>query len=413
MKRILLFAIAVMSVIASISANDTTGLALKVDRIHRKILSVDSHTDTPLALLDSNFNIAERHDPSQDNRKIDFPRMKEGRLDAAFLAVFVSQGKRTPEGNQKAMKQAQLLFDSIHAMLGRNKKGAGLALCPADAYKLKKEGRLAFFIGVENGYVIGNDLNMIKVYYNLGARYITLCHTRNNDICDSSTDSTEWNGLSPFGKNVVLYMNKVGMMVDVSHASDKSFYDILATSKVPVIASHSCARAICDNKRNLDDNMLRALAKNGGVIQVCILSEYVKTPEPYPARDSAFKALRKKYHNFENLTDEQSKQSWKEWDVIDEKYPRKLATVQDVVDHIDHIVKVAGIDHVGIGTDFDGGGGVTGCFDASEMKNITRELILRGYSESDIKKIWGGNLMRVMNKVRAYSIKVNKECNCN
>jgi membrane dipeptidase len=189
------------------------------------------------------------------------------------------------------------------------------------------------------------------------------------------------------------------MMIDVSHVSDQSFYDVLKLSKAPVLASHSCSRALCDNPRNLTDEMLRALAANNGVVQMCILSDYVKKPVPDPARDSARQAVRKKYNNFQNLTDEQWTIASAELHSLDAKFPRKLASVSDVVDHIDYMVKVAGIDHVGIGTDFDGGGGVDGCKDVSQMENITLELVKRGYSEKDIKKIWGGNLMRVMNKV--------------
>ncbi len=209
----------------------------------------------------------------------------------------------------------------------------------------------------------------------------------------------EFNGLSPFGIKVVNEMNRVGMIVDVSHISDSSLYNVLRITKTPVIASHSCSRAICDNPRNLTDDGLRAISKNGGVIQMCILSDYVKTPDPNPARDSAKAVLRLKYHNFDGLTSEQEKTAWDEYRETMKKFPQKLATVQDVVDHIDHIVKVAGIDHVGIGTDFDGGGAVSGCFDVSEMGNITLELVKRGYTEEQIRKIWGGNFIRVFKAV--------------
>jgi len=383
-----------------------------VDKIHRRILTLDSHTDTPLNLMDNGFDVSKRHDPVKDHSRLDFPRMREGGLDAAFFAVFVGQGKRTPEGNLRAKQRADVLFDSIYSVLARFPRDAGLAVTPSDAYRLKKQGKRAIFIGIENGYPIGNDLSAIKDYYVRGARYITLCHTRNNDICDSSTDSTENNGLSEFGRSVVKYMNKTGMMVDVSHVSDKSFYDVMALSKAPVIASHSCARALCDNPRNMDDDMLRALAKNGGVIQMCILSAYVKKQNPNPARDSAFAGLRKKYSNYENLSKADMDNARKEWDALDDKYPQPLATVSDVVDHIDHVVKIAGIDHVGIGTDFDGGGGVTGCFDVSQMKNITRELVRRGYTSGDIRKIWGGNFLRVMTKVSKVARKLDPPCNC-
>ena len=259
----------------------------KVEKIHKKILTVDSHTDTPLNLMDKGFDISKRHNSLTEDSKYDFPRMQLGDLDAAFFGVFIPQGARTPDGNAKAKAKADRLFDTIYAVLERYPELAGLAVSPSDANRLKRQGKRAIFIGIENGYPIGNDLSLIQVYYSKGARYITLCHTKNNDICDSSTDTVEFAGLSEFGKNVVQYMNKIGMMVDVSHVSDKSFYDILSISKAPIIASHSCARAICNNKRNLDDRMLQSLAKNGGVIQMCILSDYVKTPEPNTARDSA------------------------------------------------------------------------------------------------------------------------------
>jgi membrane dipeptidase len=395
-----------------LSSNGSKDIDKRVENIHKKILSVDSHTDTPLRLQQKDFDISKRHDPVKDHSKVDFPRMKEGLLDAAFFAVFVSQGKRDFTGNANAKQKADVLFDTICSMLGRNKDVAGLALTPDDAWKLKRQGKRAVFIGIENGYPIGTNIDLVKAYYEKGARYITLCHTKNNDICDSSTDTIEFNGLSEFGTNVVLMMNKVGMMIDVSHISDKSFYDVLSISKAPVIASHSCARALCNNPRNLSDSMLVALAENDGVIQMCILSDYVKTPPANPSRDSARAAVRKKFRDFDNLSDEEMKAARKEWYAIEDVYPQKLATVTDVVDHIDHMVKVAGIEHVGIGTDFDGGGGVTGCFDVSEMKNITKELILRGYSDDDIGKIWGGNLMRVMKQVAKLSKSINKPCAC-
>ena len=398
--------------INSSGQNTPSDLDKKIEKIHQKILTVDSHNDTPMHLLETCFDLSKRHDPMRDHSKVDFPRMREGGEDASFFAVFVSQGKRTPEGNLRAKEKADAIFDSIYAALARFPGEAGLAVSPSDAYKLKRQGKRAIFIGMENGYPIGNDLSLIKAYYTKGARYITLCHTRNNDICDSSTDSTEYNGLSEFGKSVVKFMNKTGMMVDVSHISDKSFYDVIALSKAPVIASHSCARALCDNPRNMNDDMLRALAKNGGVIQMCILSAYVKKQNPNPVRDSAFARLRKKYQNYENLSKAETEKANKEWDALDDLYPQPLATVSDVVDHIDHIVKIAGFDHVGIVTDFDGGGGVTGCFDVSQMKNITRELLKRGYTTRDIRKIWGGNLMRVMRKVSKIARKLNPECNC-
>jgi membrane dipeptidase len=365
--------------------------------IHDNVLTIDTHTDTPYMLLRPGYDIGKSHDPRKRGGRLDFPRMKQGGLDAVFFAAFVGQGPRTPEGNEKAKQQALKLIGAIHQAVKQYPGLAELALTADDAYKIEKKGKRAVYIGIENGYAIGNDLSLVKKFYDLGARYITLCHTANNDICDSSTDKKgpEHNGLSEFGKKVVGEMNRLGMLIDVSHISDQSFYDVLKVTKAPVIASHSCARALCDHPRNLSDDMLKKLAENGGVIQVCILSAFVKKSEPDPGRDKAFKALREKYKNYLQLSEEKRQKAREEWEKLNEKYPRKLATVSDVVDHIDHIVETVGIDHVGIGTDFDGGGGVDGCYDVSEMGNITLELVKRGYSEKDIRKIWGGNFIRV------------------
>lgn len=371
-------------------------LIRQAEKIHKKYLTVDTHCDTPMRLMESGFSIGEKH----DNGCVDLPRMKEGGLDAEFFAVFTGQGPRNDSAYNKVYQEAISIFDSIYKSIERNSALAEIALSPEDAYRLKKNGKIAAFIGVENGYPVAKDITRVKKFYDLGARYITLCHSANNDICDSSTDlaGPENNGLSEFGKEVVKEMNRLGMMIDVSHISDKSFYDVIKASNAPVIASHSSCRALCSSPRNLTDDMLVALKSNGGVIQICILTYYIKTPEPNPELDAKIQELRDKYGDFKTLSDEQKKNYRNERWEIQSKY-RKLATVSDVVDHIDHVVQVIGIDHVGIGTDFDGGGGVDGCRTVAEMKNITIELLRRGYSKADIGKIWGGNTMRVLSKV--------------
>ncbi len=374
-----------------------------ITRLHERVLTVDSHTDTPLRFTRTGYDFFKRQDPHEDGSKVDFPRMEEGQLDGIFLAVFLGQRERTEEGYAQAKSRAYQVFDSIYSLIDRGGDKLQLALSPRDFRKIDRQGKSAIFIGVENGYPLGLDVSMVDSFYNLGARYITLCHTQNNDICDSSTDpeGPEYDGLSDFGYRVVERMNELGMMIDVSHASDDSFYDIIESSTKPVIASHSCARAICDNPRNLSDDMLKALAENDGVIQMCILSAYVETPQPNPLRDSAKNAVREKHGNYYDLDDEGRQAFLKDWYAVDKNFPQELADVGQVVDHIDHIVEIAGIDHVGIGTDFDGGGGVEGCYDVSELRNITAELVRRGYSEKDIKKIWSGNLMRVMGEQEA------------
>lgn len=372
-------------------------LAQKAQAIHQEVLTLDSHTDTPLRMMRSGFDISKRNDPYARGGKIDFPRMVEGGQDAAFFAVFLGQGPLGPDAYKRVKEQANAIFDVVHQTLEKHPEQAELALTPEDAYRLQEEGKRAIYIGLENGYPIGEDLSMVEAYYDMGARYITLSHTRNNQICDSSTDEGGplHNGLSEFGKEVVREMNRLGMMVDVSHISDKAFYDVLELSRAPVIASHSNARAICDNPRNLNDEMLLALAENGGVIQMCVLSSYVKDLPVNAQRDSAFAAMRAAFPDRELLSDDEMDQLRNMWDEINRKYPAPMATVSDLIDHIDHIVNLIGIDYVGIGTDFDGGGALEDCYDVTQMGNITLELVRRGYSKKDIEKIWSGNFMRV------------------
>ncbi|MGB2763273.1 MAG: dipeptidase [Candidatus Aminicenantaceae bacterium] len=378
-------------------------LKVKIEKIHDKVLTVDTHSDTPSHLLEGEWKIGERHEPGQrGSGKIDLPRMVEGGLDAEFFAVFIGQGQRTPEGYASARERATRMLDAIHKMCEDYPDMVELATSPEDAYRLEREGKRAAFIGMENGYPIGKDLSLIKKYYERGVRYITLCHSSDNDICDSSTErrNPEDNGLSDFGREVVAECNRLGIMVDLSHASDKTFFDVLKVTKAPVIASHSSIRSICDHPRNLTDKMLRALASNGGVIQICFVSSFVKKAKPNPERDKALSQLREKYGSLRTTRDEAQREKIRqEYRAILEKYPVDRATVKDLVDHIDHVVKLIGVDQVGIGTDFDGGGDIEGCDNVSELPNITVELVRRGYSEDEIRKIWGGNIMRVFRKV--------------
>ena len=392
MKRFIIYSVILLFVASCGSYEDQ--LAGKAERIHRKTLTVDTHCDTPMNFARGDFNLGEKHEEGC----VDFPRMIEGGLHSEFFAVFIGQGPRNDSTYDVVHERALKIFDAIHKNVGENSDVAEIAYTASDAYRIKRDGKIAAFIGVENGYPAGKDLSRIAKYYNLGARYITLCHSRNNDICDSSTDRPEHGGLSTFGREVVGTMNRLGMMIDVSHISDESFYDVLKVSLAPVIASHSSCRALCENQRNIDDNMLLALKENGGVIQICILSNYLKTPEANPELEARIRELREKYGNPEDLSNEQRNQMRSEIREVQRSLV-KLATVKDAVDHIDHVVQVIGIDYVGIGTDFDGGGGIEGCRTVAEVKNITIELLRRGYSKKDIAKIWGGNVMRVLREV--------------
>lgn len=369
--------------------------------IHQSLLTIDSHTDTPLRFSRRSTDLSQRSDPRRRGGKLDFPRMQEGGLDGVFFAVFVGQGPRTPDDNEKVKKEALMLFDSIYAVVEHSADLAAIALSAHDLEAISQEGKKAVYIGIENGYPVGRDLSLVSRFYDLGARYITLCHTRNNDICDSSTDrdGPEHGGISDFGREVVREMNSLGIMIDVSHMSDEAFYDVIEISKSPVIASHSNARAVCDNPRNLSDEMLLELAENDGVIQLCLVSDYVAEMPDDPERDTVMKVFWAKYDNWSEMDDSAKLALDQEYYDINRKYPPNMATVSQFCDHFDHIVDLVGIDHVGFGSDYDGGAALEDCFDVTELPNITHELLMRGYSRSDLQKFWSGNLLRVMKEV--------------
>ncbi len=379
--------------------------------IHERVLTIDTHDDIP-------FNFAtEEVDPGvRGNRRVDIPKMIEGGLDVGFFIVYVGQGDRTPEGNALAKEQAMTKFDAIHRMAEEmHPDKIEIAYTADDVERIAASGKRVAAIGIENGWVIGNDLSLIETYHELGARYVTLAHNGHNDIADSANPSErlgdegpEHDGVSEFGEQVIAEMNRVGIMVDISHVSKASMLDAVRLSRSPVIASHSSTTAIADVSRNIDDEQLLALKENGGVMQTVALGSFVKVTTE---RNGAVATLREELGlggrggrggrggvadlSPEEQADREARQA--QFDermvAIDEQYP--VANVSDFIDHIDHAVNLIGVDHVGISSDFDGGGGIVGWNDASETFNVTLELVRRGYTEEDIAKIWGGNLLRV------------------
>jgi membrane dipeptidase len=387
------------------SAQDV--LVAKARAIHARVLTIDTHKDIP-----DNYATPEA-DPKTMSSQVNLDKMKAGGYDMAFFAVYVGQGARTDSGDAVAKQRAMTKFNAIHRMAEQMYPNLiEIAYTPEDAMRIHNSGKLVAAIGIENGWVVGHDLSLIKKYYDLGARYMTLAHTSNNDICDSSTDpkGPEWHGLSPFGRQVVAEMNRVGMMVDVSHVSKECMMQATALSTSPVIGSHSSTTAVANVPRNMDDEMLAAIKKNGGVVQMVALGDYVKVQPP--ERQAAVNRLNEEFFGpapaggrggggrggrgaqLAALSPDRRAEYNVRMTDIEKRWPS--ANVVDFVNHIDHAVKVAGIDHVGISSDFDGGGGIDGWRDASETFNVTLELVKRGYSEEDIRKLWGGNTLRVM-----------------
>ena len=441
--------ILVAGLVAAPTAQNDTAMVKKARAIHDKVIALDTHVDISPATFAGAQNYTERLETD-----VNLPKMVEGGLDAAFFVVYVGQPNPAttpdafePAGYDRAYKAAIEKFDAIHKLtrdIAPDK--IELALTAADVRRINATGKKVALIGVENGYPLGTDIARVKEFYDRGARYMSLAHNGHSQLSDSNTGETEgwkWNGLSPLGKQAIAEMNRVGIMIDVSHPSKESMMQTLQITKAPIIASHSSARALCNHSRNLDDEQLLALKKNGGVVQTVAFATYVKTTDT-PERTKALDELRKEFglpagtplggrggrggarsgrsgaaagtadatggrggqgrgrgqNALSQLSEERRAELDKRLADLNAKYPPlPRATVKDFVDHIDYIVKKIGIDHVGISSDFDGGGGVDGWDDASQTLNVTLELVRRGYTEAQIAKIWSGNLLRVMEQV--------------
>lgn len=403
-----------------------TELDARARAIHSRVFSIDTHVD----ISPASFRLgAPNYGDLLPRTQVDITKMEQGGLGGAFLIVYVGQSDSlTPSGFAAAKAQAMEKFAAIHRLVDSiAPTRAALALTPADAVRIHKEGKRAIFIGVENGFPIGSDISNVEAFYSLGGRYMSLAHNGHSQLSDSNTGERDgvWlhHGLSPLGREVIREMNRVGMMIDISHPSKESMMQSLQITKAPIIASHSGVRALCNHSRNLDDEQLRALAKNGGVAQMVAFSSYVRCDVTRdPARQTDMNALRAEFGleglsraaaqaKLESLPDARRNAYLEKLrQISDRRYPGDVvATVADFVNHIDYAVKIMGIDHVGIASDFDGGGGVEGWRTAAETENVTRELVRRGYSEQDIAKIWGGNLLRVMGEVQAVAAKLQKQ----
>lgn len=363
---------------------------------------MDTHIDTPTAsFMVPGWDFGARHETAVDRSQCDLPRMESGGIDAMVFAVYSTQAARTPAGFAAIHGQTLEVFARTHAVLRQHAARCGLALTAADGLRLKAEGRRAIYLSIENSYSLGLDPAHVEKFHGLGVRMLGLTHMLNNDLADSSTDprGPEWGGLSPFGREVVAECNRLGLVLDASHASDAALGDLLKVSRTPVILSHSGCRAICDHPRNVGDDLLRALAAQGGVIQINALPVAVVT-SPEDGRTAALSAMLLRLADAV-LTPEVLAAAGREWHRIETTYANPTATLADYVKHIEHAVKVAGIDHVGIGCDFDGGGGVTGLNDVGEYPNLTAALLERGWSEGDLAKLWGANTLRLFRAAQA------------
>ncbi len=374
-------------------AADDSALRERAMRLHREAIVVDTHNDIPMLMTDRGYDLAIRHEASE--AQTDIPRMKEGGLDAEFFAAYVAPSYvKTGNAAARAKEMIAAIADAV-----RRNPDLEFARTAADVRRIAASGRIAAIIAVEGGHAIEDSLDNLREFHRLGAMYMTLTHSNTNNWADSSGDIDKpgvkhHNGLTEFGREVVREMNRLGMMVDVSHVSDKTFWDVIEASRAPIIASHSCARALADASRNMTDDMLRAVGKNGGVVMVNFGGWFLHPDAPSTVAKllPEFEALSKRFPN------DPARQEAEERKLI-AKMPKVPLSM--LIDHIEHVAKVAGIDHVGLGSDFDGVSGYlpVGLEDVSKLPNITYELLKRGYLDEDVKKILGENILRVMEAV--------------
>lgn len=370
-------------------------------KLHEGLLTLDTHLDTPANFGRPGWDILDRHDAAKDGSQIDYPRMVEGGLDGGFFAIFTNQGPRTPEATRAARDAAIIRGVEIHEMVAKHGDKFALALKADDAERIVAEGKRVVFMSVENSYPMDGDVTLLSTFYALGVRISGLAHFKNNDMADSSTDTPEWHGLSPLGKQFVAEANRLGVVLDGSHSSDEVLDQLIALSKTPVILTHSGCKAVFDHPRNVDDTRIKALAAAGGVIQVDAYSSYLIETPKNAERDAAMAALRAKAGARAKMTEAERASFMAEMKAIDAKHPVPKATFEDFMNHLNHALKVAGVDHVGIGIDFDGGGGVTGLNDASDYWKISERLLAEGYTREDLAKIWGGNVLRLLRAAEA------------
>jgi len=425
-----LFITALTGLAGAQQASDSA-LVAKARAIHDRVIALDTHVD----IDPHNFTTDHPNYTDRLTTQVNLPKMLDGGLDAVFFSIFVGQGPLTPEGYQRAYDADMEKFAAVHRLaeqLAPDK--IEIAYRADDVARIAAKGKKVALMGVENAYGIGTAITNIKKFYDQGARYMSLAHNGHSQMSDSNTGERDgvwlYHGLSPLGKQAVAELNRVGIMIDISHPSKESMMQTLALTKAPIIASHSAVRALCDVSRNLDDEQLLALKKNGGVVQMVAFSSYVKqSPPPSPERQQALAAVRTEFGlppaagagggggggrgaSLQSLPAEKRAEYQRRVAQVDSQFPPPpRATVKDFVDHIDYAVKLIGVDHVGISSDFDGGGGVDGWSQASETFNVTLELVRRGYTEEQISKMWSGNLLRVMRDVEKVAAGLQRQAN--
>ena len=366
--------------------------------VHERLLTLDTHLDTPSNFRRPGWDMMDRHDVHGNFSFVDYPRMVDGGLDGGFFVIYTPQGPRNAEGYAEARDHALMRATEIREMVAHNDAYFELAFAADDAARISAAGKRIVFQSIENAYPLGTDLSLLETFYDLGVRMIGPIHFRNNEFGDSSTDPAgpEWNGLSPLGRELVAEANRLGIVLDASHASDAVLDQMIDLSATPIILSHSGCKAIWDHPRNVGDALLLKLARTGGVIQMNAYSDYMVDVPEIPEREAEMDALQERYGPMRTLAGAELAAYAVERRAIEAKYPEPRADFDDFMEHLLHALRLVGPDHVGIGLDWDGGGGVDGMEDVADIPMITESLLEEGYDEEDLAKIWSGNVLRVL-----------------
>ena len=405
LRPTLLLASLFLALPLSAAAADFSAAELaRAKALQQRLLTLDTHLDTPANLARDGFDILQRHDGSAVS-EVDYPRMVEGAFDGGFWAIYTGQGDRSEAAHLHDRDAGLQRLLEIREMVAAHPDRFGLARTPEDAQRIKASGRRVVFISMENASPLVADPSLLSFYHQAGLRLMSVAHFLNNEFGDSATDpkGPEWHGLSPAGRKLVAEANRLGIVIDQSHASDAVFDDLLEASKVPFVLSHSASRAVFDHPRNIDDARLRKLAAKGGVIQANAYGGYLISIPKSPERIAAEKVIEERFGDFDAMGMAQAQAYGEAMKELDARMPLKQATLDDFFAHLGHLLDVAGPEHVGIGMDWDGGGGVQGMEDVSQLPKITAWLLRRGYSEQQIAGIWGGNMMRVLRQAEDYA----------
>ena len=389
--RILPPLLAVVGVLALTACSTHGSAGAKARTLHSRILVLDTHLDTALHFGRAGWNFSNRHSRLGDLSQLDIPRMKDGNLDGGFFAIFTEQGPLTQGGYAEALAFARKRSDLIDRTIAAHSDMIGPARNAADGRRLHSEGKLIAFKSIENSYPIGEDLSLLREFYRRGVRLAGPVHSKNNQFADSATDTPQWNGLSPLGKQWVVEMNELGMVIDASHSSDATFDQILELSRYPVLLSHSSLRSAHDHPRNLDERRLRALAAKGGAM--CLSTIYLSDINLKPARADLFA----KYEHIGDLSSSEQADLTLQWNELDKTEPMWAADFEKYIAMVLRAIEVGGVDHICFGADWDGGGGLRGMGDISALPKVTERLLDAGYSNIDIQKMWSGNILRIIN----------------